>query len=316
MQWTDFRPFYLEARNEALTIESRTDTTLFGIYAYGREADLLDDLIYYANNGSDRPGMDGQTVATENYFNASDTSALTEAIESIFQTIVNALGVTNVGIADGTTNEVETSTGEISELLEVIEEYQYWISIPLDSSNQFQRVNLTSGEMETYTVTDNGDGTSTVRWGSNSVTVNGSVSDGNLKYGWTGKNALYNYDPPQAKLENGSVNWNLSSVGTLLDGVTYSVTFDVYPSQTTLDIVADIKNDPYVDESNQGAWGELDSNIQQYIDKNGNLSTNTTATLTLNQWDDLLFELIIEAQLRGLNSTSHLGNISRTHIHQ
>ncbi|MBQ6368001.1 MAG: Cna B-type domain-containing protein [Erysipelotrichaceae bacterium] len=282
-QWTDFRPFYQEARNEALTIESRTDTTLFGIYAYGREADLLDDLIYYANNGSDRPGMDGQTVATENYFNASDTSALTEAIESIFQTIVNALGVTNVGIADGTTNEVETSTGEISELLEVIEEYQYWISIPLDSNNQFQRVNLTSGEMETYTVTDNGDGTSTVRWGSNSVTVNGSVSGGNLKYEWTGKNALYNYDPPQAKLENGSVNWNLSSVGTLLDGVTYSVTFDVYPSQTTLDIVADIKNDPYVDESNQGAWGELDSNIQQYIDKNGNLSTNTTATLT---WDD------------------------------
>ncbi len=274
--WTDFQPFYNEARNEARAIENRANTELLGIYAYGREADLLDDLIYYAQNGSDRPGMNGNTVATDNYFSATDTAALTQAIESIFQKIVEALGISNAIISDGTTNQVRTSTSEISELLEVDEDsYQYWLSIPV-VNNQFTRIDLVSGDPVTYTVTDNGDGTSTVTWGSNSVTVNGSVKGGQLKYEWTGANALYDKTPPAAHLVNGAVDWDLSSVGTLLDGVTYSLTFDVYPSQTTLDYVADIKNDPGAD----GAWADFDPEIQKYINEEGDLKTNTTATLT------------------------------------
>ena len=279
--WTDFRTFYNAARDEAQAIEGRTDTTLFGIYAYGREADLLDDLMYYAQNGSDRTGMDGETDDTPQYYNANDTAALNAAIEAIFKTIVEALGVSSVSITDGTTNEVETSTGEISELLEVVEDsYQYWLSIPVNSDNQFQRIDLVSGETVTYTVSSDG---KTVSWGSNSVTVNGEfVSEGGqryLKYEWKEANALYDKAPPAASFEDGAVIWNLAPVGTLLDGVKYAVTFDVYPSQTTLDIVADIKNDPGED----GAWGDLDENIQKYIDVDGNLSTNTTATL---KWVD------------------------------
>ena len=94
-----------------------------------------------------------------------------------------------------------------------------------------------------------------------------------MKYKWTDANSLYNYAPPVATFTNGSVNWDLKSVGTLLNGVTYTVTFDVYPSQTTYDLVADLKNGKITYDS-------LDANIKKYLDKDYGLKTNTTATLT------------------------------------
>lgn len=47
---------------------------------------------------------------------------------------------------------------------------------------------------------------------------------------------------PQATFTDGKVNWDLSSLGTLEQGVTYTVSFDVWPSQEALDILADLKN--------------------------------------------------------------------------
>ena len=52
--WTNYRNYYNAAAARAYAIESRDNTTLYGIYAYGTEHDLLDDLIYYANNGAHR----------------------------------------------------------------------------------------------------------------------------------------------------------------------------------------------------------------------------------------------------------------------
>ena len=276
------RDRYNAATDEASAIATAvqdTKGTFYGIYAYGTEADLLDDLMYYSVNGAHRGGsIDNVVAATEdapNYFNAGETAQLQAAIDEIFDKVVQAMGISSAVISDGTTNEVATSTGEIAELLVVDESsYQYWLSIPV-VEGKFTRMDRDGNTVE-YTVKDNGDGTSTVTWGSNSVTVDGSVSGGQLKYEWTESNDLYKFDPPAAKLNGSSVDWDLSDVGTLLDGVTYSVTFDVYPSQDTLDIVADIKNDPGED----GAWGDLDPEVQKYIDVNGNLSTNTSATLT------------------------------------
>ena len=280
------RNFYNAATDDARAVAlacEETDGTFYGIYAYGTEADLLDDLMYYSENNQHRDGNINNVVeATQeapNFFLASNTADLNAAIDEIFAKVVQAMGISSVTISDGTTNQVATSTG-IAELLEVDESsYQYWLSIPV-VSNSFTRVNSDGNTIE-YKVTDNGDGTCTVEWndgGSKSVTVDGSVSGGQFKYEWKEANALYDFAPPAAKLnnDNGAVDWNLSSVGTLLDGVTYSVTFNVYPSQTTLDIVADIKNDPGKD----GAWGELDENIQKYITVDGELVTNTTATLS------------------------------------
>jgi len=80
-------------------------------------------------------------------------------------------------------------------------------------------------------------------------------------------------DAPEATFEDGAVKWDLASEGVLENEVTYTVTFDCWPSQTTLDIVADIKNDP-------SSYNDLDANIKKYIDADGNLKTNTTASLS------------------------------------
>ena len=254
-----------------------TGGTFFGIYAYGTEADLLDDLMYYSTHGTERADADITDASdpTENYYNASETAVLKSAIDKIFNKIIQAMGIGQVVISDGTTHEVATSSGDI-ELLEVdTNSYQYWIEIPV-VDNKFSRVNR-DGTTTEYTVTEKSGGTCDVTWGTNnSVTVKGSVSAGKFKYEWTESNALYDYDPPAAVFQNSKVDWNLSTVGTLLDGVTYSVTFDVYPSQTTLDYIADIRNDP----GENGAWKDLDSEVKKYIDSSGNLQTNTTATLT------------------------------------
>ncbi len=280
--WTDYRPFYQAARDEALAIENRNDTTLFGIYAYGREADLLDDLVYYAQNGSDRTGMDGGTDDTPQYYNASDTAALNEAIEEIFQKIVETLGVSAVSITDGTTSGVTTSSGTI-DLLEVDEgSYEYWLDVPYNTGNNtFTRKNLVTGDNVTYRLVDNGDGTVTVMNGTTAVTtVTGTMSMGSFKYKWEKADALYDKAPPAAHFTGTSVDWDLSTVGTLLDGVTYSVTFDVYPSQETYDMIADLKNDKYTYDS-------LDPEIKKWLKDEGNhsytLETNTGASLS---WTD------------------------------
>ena len=89
--------------------------------------------------------MSGATTDTKNYFNANNTAALNSAIESIFQTIVNALGVSQVAITDGTTSNVSAGT-ETVDLVEVIDgSYRYWLSIPIDSKKKFKRIDLVSG---------------------------------------------------------------------------------------------------------------------------------------------------------------------------
>ena len=90
-------------------------------------------------------------------------------------------------------------------------------------------------------------------------------------------------DYPAVLNEAGEVVWDLSELGLLEDGVTYEVQFDVYPSQDTYDLIADLKN-------GTKNYDSLDANIKKYLHKNGDsytLDTNTrdennvsTATIT------------------------------------
>ncbi|MBE6009928.1 MAG: Cna B-type domain-containing protein [Lachnospiraceae bacterium] len=266
------RPFYEAGLSNARAIQTRTDTKLFGIYAYGTEADLLDDLMYYANNGRERT-IRTQTDPTDNYYNAGQTEQLNEAIEAIFQEIVETLGVTAVSITDGTTSDVQTTSGPI-DLLEVDDtSFAYWMSIPV-TNGQFTRINPTTGEETTYRVTANADGTCRVTGGASPITVTGTVSGGNFKFKWEGATELSDgKTPPAATFDGKEVKWNLNSVGTLLDGVTYSVTFDVWPSQYTYDTLAKMEN-------GDQEWSALDTNVKKYLTEDGALLTNTYANLT------------------------------------
>ena len=85
--------------------------------------------------------------------------------------------------------------------------------------------------------------------------------------------------PPAATLDpaTGKVTWDLKSIGLLENEVKYEVTFDVYPSQYTYDLIADLKN-----ETKQ--YNSLPSVIKEYLHDLGNgnysLETNTVATLS------------------------------------
>jgi hypothetical protein len=230
--------YYNAAKDPAYNVQSNSKVAqYYGIYAYGDEADYLDDLVYYAYNESDNPNIGGGTDNTvKNYFPASDTAALKEAMNTIFNTVIEYLGVTDVVINDGTTNKVTTTTG-VASLLEVDEEsYEYWLTIPVSAGANntyiFQRPDAATGELVDYTVTSVGDGQYTITRGSLSVTVKGTIEgSGNLrnfKYKWEENNG-FDKNPPDAHLDSttGTVVWDLDELDTLLSGVTYSVTFDV-----------------------------------------------------------------------------------------
>lgn len=289
---------YVEARDEAYDVQQACAATgtdshgaLYSIYAYGTEADYLDDLMYYAYNHAvhteDLDDAGDETFETEGYYNAGDSEALAEAVNDIFAKIVKTLGITAVSVSDGTTSQVQTTSGDISHLLEVdTSSYEYWLSINT-VDNKFTMKDIVSGEDIEYTVSSSG-GNVTISWtkdGTNySETYEGTYSSGTARIKWTKKNSFYNFDPPAATFTDPKVDWDLSSLNTLLDGVTYEVTFDVYPSQYTLDLIADLKNG-YVE------YDSLDTNIKKYLLKDGSdyiLATNTTATLTYtdNRTDD------------------------------
>ena len=88
------------------------------------------------------------------------------------------------------------------------------------------------------------------------------------------KNDVEWSDAPKATFNKttGEVEWDLSSLGVLENGVTYRVTFDVYPSQYTYDIVSEMKNGDL-------NWLSLDENVRKYLDIDYKLKTNTSATL-------------------------------------
>ena len=289
-------PRYVAALNEALAIATacnNTNGTFYGIYAYGDEADLLDDLMYYTVNKEERATVRSNTDPAENYYNAGSTQALQDAIDEIFSTIVDAIGITNVSLADGTTSAVETSSGEIANLLTVDENsYEYFLTIPL-VNNHFTD-NHDYDIAVTYSVDSETEiETAHFTWTNDKneeQTADYTVvekSDTKVKVKWTEGTSFYSA-PPAAKLENSSVHWNLNSLGTLLNGVTYTVTFDVWPGQETLDLIADLKNGVLEYEDTDGdTTNDLDSNIKPLIvrtpsgnDYDYSLKTNTDATMT------------------------------------
>lgn len=87
----------------------------------------------------------------------------------------------------------------------------------------------------------------------------------------------------QATVEDGHVIWDLSSEGVLENGVTYKVTFDVYPSQTTYDYIADLENGVI-------EYSDLPTEVQQYLHQNCTLGTNCSYSLETNTQATLSYD--------------------------
>ncbi len=93
-----------------------------------------------------------------------------------------------------------------------------------------------------------------------------TVDESSYKYY---KNGAEWTDAPEAHLVDGSVVWDLGD-DVLENGVKYEVKFNVWPSQETLDIIADLKNGVI-------EYDDLDANIKKYLNDDYTLETNTVA---------------------------------------
>ena len=263
--------------------------SLYGIFAYGDDAGktYMKNLISYGNYGD---ASHSSTVESELlYFSASNQEDIDAAFESIGTSITSKVGFDKVSIDDGTTSAVEATTGEIFDLLNVdTSSYEYWLSVPVtrDGDNYKASMNdkeiTISSDLRTITWIDPDDEST------KTVTVNkGEIvtkdAQGNdldkplFKFSWESSNDLYGKNPPAASFNGSSVNWDLSGLGSLLNGVTYTITFNVWPSQTTYDLISDLDNGII-------SYSDVDENVKEYLLEDGNggyvLLTNTGATLT------------------------------------
>ncbi len=244
---------------------------LYGIFAYGdpENYNYMTRVLTKGNGSADGFG-----------FYADNQSSLNEAFAAIASAVSAAVGVEQVTLSDGTTSSVTQTSGTISHLLSVDESsYEYWMTWTVAQNGTFEM--FQNGKTTTYTATQNGNNI-VITWTENgeakTVTYEGTKNGNVIKIKWDRATEFYNYAPPEAEFENDAVNWDLSEVGekgTLLDGVTYSYSFDVYPAQDTYDIIAQLKN-------HEIEYDSLDENIQKYIKPDGHggytLETNTAAT--------------------------------------
>ncbi|MEE3342834.1 MAG: Cna B-type domain-containing protein [Bacilli bacterium] len=256
----------------------REPAILYSIGAYG-DVSRMQSLTNYAYTGSD------STAPQDTYYySAASTDQLNQALNEILAAIERS-GIGAVTISDGTTQSITTSAG-VSHLLTVDKSsYEYWLTFNLSDDNKIM-VNDTE-----VTVTKNGDNY-TLSWTegetSKSITApaGSSIKGNTFVYKWTGANDFYNVAPPQAKLESGSVNWELSKekVGLLLNDVKYTVTFNVWPSQTTYDLISDFDNG--IEDYNDPKYKEIREYLILNDDGSYSLRTNTTAKLTYDDSRD------------------------------
>ena len=342
---------YIAARDDALLIRNyntqthtsdaeTSNTSFYGIYAYGTEADYLDDLVYFVhNNGVERTAGTGTNTngITGYYFKAEEQHELEAAIAQILEGIVQAIGVTEVSIVDGTTSEVSLTSGEIMHLLHIDESsFTYWMSKEVqeyegteDYDYYTDRIDRNNGEVFYVYIKDLGNNQLKCEWVrpsdnvNHSVTVTGYVEDGTATIQWkagdSSSELFFNQEPPKAKVVNSAVEWDLSSVGTLLNGVTYTVKFDVWNTQTVFDLIADLENgviqySELAADANSDYAG-LEDYIIQTCGSSGcsyRLATNTDAKLYYKdtRYSDELQEQSYEPP-RGIDIVSETINIHK-----
>ena len=299
-RWIEYRQHYNYATDEAFAIAQATEATggaFFSIYAFGTDADLLDDLMYYAYHpNSDKTAgthrtktydgtslsiMDVQNTATAaanydfgdtdndtadestNFILASDKTTLDAAIVEIFEQIVAAVGITNVGMGDGTPSSIPSDViagASTVSLLQVEPEsgFEYFLTFPADGTFKDRM------GRDVTVAPKEGDSTKViVSWREEGATADTTAEytlaspqpNNGIKVIWDSATP-FEVAPPAATYEDSSVKWNLNFV--LQNEVTYSVEFDVWPAQDALDLIAQLKNGDI-------AYDDLDKEIQDNL---------------------------------------------------
>ena len=277
---------YTDAAAIARTVVEN-GATLYSIGAYG-DVNKMEDLAQYAYEDDEK--------GSEHYYNASSTTELQNALNTILEEIETS-GIGEVSITDGTTSAVKAKSGTVHLLKVDQSSYKYWLSMEAKKDENGNYYNDSIGSKITFTKSGaNYIGTWTDKKGTHTITgtIEEDPNDESkeiFKMQWTNEgNDLHNFAPPVATLnkdenDNESVEWDLKEVGTLLNGVTYTVTFDVWPTQYTYDLIADLNNEKvkYEDlsssEDNTSPYAGLDKYISKTLTGEYFLKTNTEAVL-------------------------------------
>ena len=180
----------------------------------------------------------GNEAGASGNYTATSSSALVDAFDEIIAEISSLMGWGDIEITDGITGL--TNTVEKSGLINVDGKFEYWKSPAPSNWNT-----MTDDEKEAYVPDDS----SFSQWDPSSENC---------------QEAEYDED-------SGAVLWDMGDKFVPADGVTYKVTFKVWPKQEAYDILAALQNGTI-------SYSELDPDIQAQIDEE-------TLTLKTNEDD-------------------------------
>ena len=240
----DYWRHWSNASDEARYLATTNEHTLYTIFTYGTNRkfiNFLNNLTHYAYGIREYDNNDDDTDGKYN-FGGNDTS---------------------IGDENGK-NDHFFDASDTSELINAFNRIQDEIN-----TAGYGNVGIVDGTTDKIVVSD----------GSLHLL---DVDTTTFKYYKTNKEGTFvtwNEAPAATLNTDGEVIWNLGN-GLLENGVTYKVTFEVWPSQYTLDLIADLKNNPE-------KYDTLDDNIKKYLIRTGSgstaaytLLTNTNATLS------------------------------------
>ena len=286
--YPNYYSYYLcrESAKDEMRAIVDSGAMLFGVYAYNPDsgnyngengAALLHNGIKYGYNSS--TSVDGKY-----YFNASNTTGLESAFNSIFDSITEAVGITNVVVRDGISADVTSSTvvdGDVSGFTYTIYDKTGAVAYRVKvAPNGVPSGMSVSNGTPIFTLSDGTQHVGETR----SITVkkilknsNGDpILDGNGKiqaedvtvdvYYYKDTSTDREYIMPVSTTGENIV-WDLSPLGILEDGYSYELSFIVWPNQDAYDLVVDLNNGKRPDLVQDWANADgprYDSNHREY----------------------------------------------------
>ena len=227
---------YNAARDDAAALVN-AGYHLYNIFTYGTDEDYgyMVRLTNYAYSNGANDTTAETTDAVKQYFtNARTTDKLLTAFQNIFSLVSDSVAYGKVSITDGLTTDAMTTTLVHGRT----EGYKYTVTGSL-------------GELYSVTAAGSLEGQPAVTF-----TMNGHDYQGEKKTAEI-DGASYEYwsctiGEGEAAVEyrmtladvsaDGILTWDLTGIGTLMDGYTYSASFVVWPDQEAYDYVAGLNN--------------------------------------------------------------------------
>ena len=249
---TEFDKAYNPAKDEARALVT-SGYEFYGIFTYGEgEAQIgyLKRLVNVAYGHADDTTQTDDL--TEHFHDAGDNDALLAAFQHILSKISDTISVGNVTVADGLTTDATATTLVNGSA----DGFRYSVSGPMGTLYSVTAAGSDANPTVTFTI--NGQNVAGEKK-TEHVTRNQVDGDGNPipdpanpgKYLTVTEDKTYysatvgstEYKMALASIaQGGQITWDLSAVGTLMEGYTYNCSFVVWPNQEAYDYVAGLNN--------------------------------------------------------------------------